>query len=624
MTAFVQPTAPRGLLSTPQACTNLTTGFTPSFRTPNLSHPTRNVQLATAATPTMMVAPPKANTYKIGLCLAGAATGGCYSAGVMDFLFEALTEWEKAKANNDKSVPQWNVDIAELAGTSAGGIASTLAVGSLNINFESLSNSYKLGDEPPKHNPMFATLVKELNCDTLLSTEDLDETNEGGQRVFSSALNGNFMSDTAKKVLADHGKLSELPKFADDLTLCLTATNMRGTPYSANDFNTGPNEQEKFYMRQHADWTRFYIKDGKNKVPRVLEDTLYELDIKSDRTTEDWQRAIDCVKATAAFPVGFPTVKIQTPRKFYEDRLTDSPEWYKDATRVDPGKNDPKVDDDKDLVYYAAYDGGCVNNEPFGLMEEHMRKRYETDMVEDEQAAWGSVILISPFPGQQVDPKVTEDKMAVLPALTSLVGAIRAQAMFKPHEIEGAVSESAMKRFMVRPARDVQKSERFPLATETMGSFGGIIDEKLRLHDYQLGRANCQEFLKNGFTITRKNALKNEIFMKHLSEDGSDVVPIIPLVGSAKDVCPVPEWPSFTARERAAVTKRVSGLANERIDKVLDIVFENLGIIANARWNPKQFMVNQVGRFAKGFVQGKISDTVEDSLDEAMDVFGKK
>jgi hypothetical protein len=36
-------------------------------------------------------------TFHLGLTMAGAVSAGCYTAGVMDYLFEALDLWERAK-----------------------------------------------------------------------------------------------------------------------------------------------------------------------------------------------------------------------------------------------------------------------------------------------------------------------------------------------------------------------------------------------------------------------------------------------------------------------------------------------------------------------------------------------
>ena len=91
-------------------------------------------------------------TFEIGLTMAGAVSAGAYTAGVIDFLFEALdaiedvragrstdyltahrpdgTPWPDAKQVID---PPHNVRLRAMSGTSAGsrrfGSTATLAVG---------------------------------------------------------------------------------------------------------------------------------------------------------------------------------------------------------------------------------------------------------------------------------------------------------------------------------------------------------------------------------------------------------------------------------------------------------------------------------------------------------------
>lgn len=68
------------------------------------------------------------NVYEIGLAMAGAISAGAYSAGVVDFLFQALHEWELAKHDNRKgSVPNHSVCVRAAAGASAGSITAALA-----------------------------------------------------------------------------------------------------------------------------------------------------------------------------------------------------------------------------------------------------------------------------------------------------------------------------------------------------------------------------------------------------------------------------------------------------------------------------------------------------------------
>ena len=39
----------------------------------------------------------KNKTFRIGICMAGAVSAGAFTAGVMDYLMEALGDWEEKK-----------------------------------------------------------------------------------------------------------------------------------------------------------------------------------------------------------------------------------------------------------------------------------------------------------------------------------------------------------------------------------------------------------------------------------------------------------------------------------------------------------------------------------------------
>ena len=67
------------------------------------------------------------NVYEIGLAMAGAISAGAYSAGVVDFLFQALHEWELAKRDDPGKMPNHSVCIRAAAGASAGSITAALA-----------------------------------------------------------------------------------------------------------------------------------------------------------------------------------------------------------------------------------------------------------------------------------------------------------------------------------------------------------------------------------------------------------------------------------------------------------------------------------------------------------------
>ena len=69
--------------------------------------------------------------FRIGLVMAGAISAGAYTAGVMDFLLEALEAWEAAKRADPTSVPSHAARIRALSGASAGAMVSAITVRSL-------------------------------------------------------------------------------------------------------------------------------------------------------------------------------------------------------------------------------------------------------------------------------------------------------------------------------------------------------------------------------------------------------------------------------------------------------------------------------------------------------------
>ena len=70
-------------------------------------------------------------TFHLGLSMAGAVSAGAYTAGFMDYLLEALSEWENAKQqqlnNSDSNIPTHNVIIDAIGGASAGGMVGMIA-----------------------------------------------------------------------------------------------------------------------------------------------------------------------------------------------------------------------------------------------------------------------------------------------------------------------------------------------------------------------------------------------------------------------------------------------------------------------------------------------------------------
>jgi predicted acylesterase/phospholipase RssA len=70
--------------------------------------------------------------FHLGLCLAGAVSAGAYTAGVVDYLFEASDKWQKRKNENLPDTPSHNVVIDVIGGASAGGMTAIISAAALH------------------------------------------------------------------------------------------------------------------------------------------------------------------------------------------------------------------------------------------------------------------------------------------------------------------------------------------------------------------------------------------------------------------------------------------------------------------------------------------------------------
>ncbi|MBB4189273.1 hypothetical protein GGE07_005955 [Sinorhizobium terangae] len=160
-------------------------------------------------------------TFEIGIAMSGAISAGAYSAGVFDFLIQALDAWEKAKAEGAPDLPDYDVRLKALSGASAGAITAAIGViaaggreapatfpspapGSQDIRF-TLGRLYRSWVTRP-------TLVSPDGSPDLLSLEDL-----AGGRPVISVLNANVLTAIGAEALEATGTLSPRPYVASSL-----------------------------------------------------------------------------------------------------------------------------------------------------------------------------------------------------------------------------------------------------------------------------------------------------------------------------------------------------------------------------------------------------------------------
>ena len=78
--------------------------------------------------------------FKIAINMAWAISAGAYTAGVVDFMTEALDAWYRAKVEGAE-VPQHEVTIEGFSGASAGGLCAALSAVLLQDEFEHVADA---------------------------------------------------------------------------------------------------------------------------------------------------------------------------------------------------------------------------------------------------------------------------------------------------------------------------------------------------------------------------------------------------------------------------------------------------------------------------------------------------
>jgi predicted acylesterase/phospholipase RssA len=156
----------------------------------------------------------KPGEFKIAINMAGAVSAGAYTAGVLDFLVEALEEWQKAKdafrmhlanpapaSTYQNPVPLHDVSIEAFSGASAGGMCAAIASVMVQGRFAHITNP----SATKTNNAFYEAWVNQIDISKLLSTDDL----ANGQPLVS--LLDSTIIDTIAKSALESGAPSPQP-----------------------------------------------------------------------------------------------------------------------------------------------------------------------------------------------------------------------------------------------------------------------------------------------------------------------------------------------------------------------------------------------------------------------------
>jgi predicted acylesterase/phospholipase RssA len=430
-------------------------------------------------------------SFKLGINMAGAVSAGAYTAGVLDFLTEALDEWYKAK-DAGLAVPTHEVSIEVFSGASAGGMCAAIAACLTQDEFEHIEDTSRQGTT----NKFYEAWVNRIDIRELLKTDDLKSVSQ-----IPSLLDSTIIEEIANYAL-DPGAPKTRKYVSQHLTLFLTLTNLRGVPYALfEDPSLAPDE----YVTYHADRLRFEMVDP-GEVPKA-QDALPLPRRKAD--DKIWPLLRTTAMATGAFPA------FLAPRVLDRAVADYTPPLWTSICQC--GTANPPVAPAWPPGQTASWttvnvDGGVTNNSPFTLAHDYLATldppSHDCQNERDPQLANRAVLTIAPFPGNAAwnsgyDALKASTLFSVLPSLFS---ALLAQSRFFGESLAIVTGGATSSRFFIAPSDD-RNPDKPALQCGLLGAFGGFFDRGFRAHDFQLGRRNCQAFLDKHFVLPVDNPL---------------------------------------------------------------------------------------------------------------------
>ena len=509
-------------------------------------------------------------TFELALVLGGTVSAGAYTAGVLDFLIEALDCWqaEKNKYNDDPEnspVPMHDVKLKIITGASGGGMCATIFGIACRYKFPHVHADNQSQWEL---NPFYKAWVQDIDITELLKVTESAPWRTGPLKSF---LNCEIIDRIADDLVAypsslttpssqvrlakgpdsqvNGGKDERRPWLDDYLRVSVTLTNLRGVPFALRfPGHTGiPHE-----MRLHADFMHFAMPaqvqvptwSGQPDVIQVPLDPN-TLQVTGNEAWGPLYLLRTGAKATGAFPFALEPRELRKDIADYSYRFVS---WRGASTQAQKMQKYyaayPTVDDDN--FHFLNVDGGALNNEPYELARKHLAGTGGRNPREGTEAN-RAVIMIDPLHDQSSDldgPEPGEAFTSLLGLAGPILGALMGQARFKPEDLGLMQNDDVYSRAMIAPKRGNVVSDK-AIATSGLGAFLGFFSEHYRHHDFVLGRRNAQRFLSSyfGLPADRNPSIDHKTNVR-LVDERSDHSPIIPLYGTARDmeVKPAP-WP---------------------------------------------------------------------------------
>jgi hypothetical protein len=467
-------------------------------------------------------------------------------------------------------------------------------------------------------NKLYKSWVTDIDIRRMLQDSDLN----GKHRNVKSLLDSSVLDNIADSAISFSEGRSKRSYLSERLHVYLTLTNLQGIPY---DIYFKGRSGKGHTISQHTDFMHFILAEHD---PAVAEATWLD---PNNSAHKNWKLLKVAALATGAFPGGLAPRVIQRDINDYNVRKWPVPQRPNSAGNsfvctkmVNIKPSWPNLDNDH--YHFLSVDGGVMDNEPLELARRKLAGNREYNSREAESAD-RAVIMIDPFPNEKkisMNSRQDLQEYDIINVFTELFGSLMSQARFKPDELMLANSDAIYSRYLVAPTRNQADGSRarYPIASGFLGGFGGFFSEKFRMHDFQLGRRNCQQFLRAYLNLPVDKARKNPVFAGYSTPDfekygieknGKRVVPLIPLLGSAKEEAFPLQWK--TLKMSSAELTELEELIAGRTKVVLNRLIEQYVYGGFSRWIAKR---------VAGIKRGKIVDAVMQKVTDELEEFELK
>jgi len=425
-------------------------------------------------------------TFKIGLCMAGAVSAGAYTAGVLDYLIEALETWDVQKRSGNQNIPTHNVVIDVTGGASAGGMTSIVLASAVNNPIPPVQKIEGNIFQQKPENKFYHSWVDLTQDDMFPAMLNNKDIHKNG--TVTSLLNSDFIDDVASRLKdVDKEKWQSRTYISEHMKVFVTLSNLKGYEFNVA-FKGDTNKTTPYYISRHNDYACFILNKNREQYGN---DGWMPLDFKSGLNVNV---AKDAAMATGAFPVGLPARRV-TRDGLYVNQLS----WLKDVTKLNP-----ILEGDYESLFV---DGGLINNEPFERVRECLNE--QTGETKSEYESFdkfrSTVIMIDPFPSM---PGIYKDDDLIGNVTGHTFSTMMNQLRDKPASLTDALDTDNAGQFLISPSRTLLVGNEYKhlqgskaIACGTLGGFGGFLNKEFRIHDFFLGRANCEKFLRDYFTV---------------------------------------------------------------------------------------------------------------------------